>query len=170
MATHWVCKADGTIQCQENPEIPLDVMRAQLAAVIGDKEILRAEKRSHIVIRLCGFPTGRVNAYELTEHGYWLLTHGFIGPMGFALCDFPAAAAAASDSRSAERDDVSTLVEALRSARLTSVGSTPILVRDLIGRPLRVYKAGDALTMDLIPERVNIRVDDSRRIAEIWYG
>ena len=104
MATHWVCKADGTVQCQENPEIPLEVMRAQLAAVIGDKEILRAEKRSHIVIRLCGFPTGRVNAYELTEHGYWLLTHGFIGPMGFALCDLPEAAVAASDSKSAQRD------------------------------------------------------------------
>ena len=166
MATHWVCKADGTIQCQGDPEIPLDVMRAQLAAIIGEREILQAEKRSHIVPDVCGFPTGRMNAYQFTEHGYWLLTHGFVGPMGFTLCDSQGAAPAARGEGRAE----TVLVDALRVTRLTSVGSMPTLIRELIGRPLRVYKAGDPLTQDFIQERVNIQVDESRRIADIWFG
>ncbi len=42
-------------------------MRGELAKIIGEDNILNMEKRSQIMIQKCGMPTGRMNAYEITE-------------------------------------------------------------------------------------------------------
>jgi hypothetical protein len=61
-------------------------MRKELAMIIGEENILRMEKRSQIVVRQCGMPTGNMNAYEITEEGWHILTTGIVGPQGFNLC------------------------------------------------------------------------------------
>ena len=55
-------------------------------------------------------------------------------------------------------------------AEMTSVRNTPTLIRELIGRRCRVYNQGDALTMDFVPDRVNIELTERNRIADIWFG
>ena len=47
---------------------------------------------------------------------------------------------------------------------------TPKSVRSLIGHKCRVYKTGDVLTMDFWPDRVNIEVNASGIIVDIWFG
>lgn len=162
--TVWVCKDDGTIQCQDNPEISLDEMRATLAGLIGDNNIIQQEKRSRIVIRLCGTPTGQMNAYEITELGKSLLFGGIRGPEGFRLCP------GQSSEEPTEGKPVDQASEVIRSARLTSTGATPVLIRELLGRTVRVYTTGDAITQDFRPERVNIEMSTNREIVDIWFG
>ena len=43
-------------------------------------------------------------------------------------------------------------------------------VSTLIGKPSRVYKTGDSLTKDFIPDRVNIELNKSGEIVKIWMG
>ena len=161
----WVCKDDGTIQCQKNPEITLDDMRKRLARLIGEDNILDQEKRSRIVARMCGIPTGRMNAYKLTKQGEYELFHGFSGPDGFRRCGESA------DSRTGVTPEAPEhATQVLVSGRFTSALSTPVLIRELIGRPLRVYRAGDPITGDYQPDRTNIEIDKAGTILEIWFG
>ena len=51
-----------------------------------------------------------------------------------------------------------------------SASTVPVLVRELLGRPCRCYREGDALARDYVPERVNIEHDDEGRINDVWYG
>lgn len=51
-----------------------------------------------------------------------------------------------------------------------TVGTTPVLIRELLGRLGRCYTQGDALTKDFVLERVNIEHDRNGRISDIWYG
>ncbi|MBU0724796.1 MAG: hypothetical protein KJ904_08585 [Alphaproteobacteria bacterium] len=46
----------------------------------------------------------------------------------------------------------------------------PKQVSELIGKPCRVIRPGDAMTRDYRPERVNIFVDAGNRIERITYG
>ncbi len=83
----WVCKHDGTIQCQPDVnEISLQDARAELVEIIGAQNVLRGEKRITTVIQLCGSPTGNHNAFELTDEGYELLVNGAVGPLGWEKC------------------------------------------------------------------------------------
>lgn len=50
------------------------------------------------------------------------------------------------------------------------IKSTPVLIRELVGHPLRVFKPGDVGTMDYVPKRVNIKVDASGFIEDITFG
>ncbi len=43
-------------------------------------------------------------------------------------------------------------------------------VSTLIGKPIRVYETGDAVTDDYVEDRVNIEVSDDRTIKQIWCG
>ena len=160
----WVCKDDGTIQCQENPEITLDEMRAELASLIGEANIIGQEKRSRIVIEVCGSPTGQMNAYQITEVGKRLLFYGIRGPEGFRPCSDE------SQTGVAEGRPPSQALQVIRSGNLTSTNHTPALIRDLIGRTARVYQTGDALTEDYRPERVNIELNTNQEIVDIWFG
>jgi hypothetical protein len=51
-----------------------------------------------------------------------------------------------------------------------TTSATPTIIEELIGRPSRYYTTGDALTDDLIPERVNIEVNNNREIVRVWFG
>jgi hypothetical protein len=141
MANHWVYKPDGTIQCDETERaIPLEEMRVELGGIIGAAEVLRMEKRAVATIRMCGMPAGAVNAYEITEEGWTLLSSGTVGRRGFH--DWP------------EEEEP----------------RGPATVRELIGRPVRVYRRGDPVTMDHRPERVDVETDDSNVIVGIRFG
>ena len=59
-------------------------------------------------------------------------------------------------------------VEAVQAA--TSVGALSVQIRELLNRPLRVYKTGEAITKDFRPERVNIEVSEKNFIRDIWFG
>ncbi|UVO55078.1 hypothetical protein [Sphingomonas sp. SUN039] len=162
----WVCKPDGSIQCEDIAGTPLDVARKQLAAIIGADEILNAVQKHVIVPQTCGLPTGTLNAFELTDTGYFILFHGFVGPLGFKDCPHEIAAAL-GDGAVAAGPLAAGVVN--RISGLTSVHTTPVLIRDLLGRMVRAYHPGDALTEDLRPERVNIEIANGR-IADIWFG
>jgi hypothetical protein len=152
MSSKWVCKLDGTIQCDsDSKEITLEEMRVELESIIGSSNILNMEKRSRIVPDVCGFPTGKVNAYEITEWGAQLLETGFVGRQGFEPCS---------------GDGEVNLAQFLG----TSVRDTPSTIRELIGRTARVYKTGDALTRDWRPERVNIELNETSKVVDIWFG
>lgn len=50
------------------------------------------------------------------------------------------------------------------------VDPTRLLI-DLLGKSLRVYRTGDALTKDLRPDRANVELDPgSGRIVDVWFG
>jgi hypothetical protein len=137
----WVCKQDGTIQCEAAREITLEEMRRELAELIGDSNIIQMEKQSHIVAAVCGAPTGNMNAYEITEDGWHFLNDGIRGRQGFEPCDGE------------------------------SIPNTqPVQIQELVGRLLRVYKTGEAITKDFRPNRVNIETDDQGIIVSIWFG
>ena len=52
----------------------------------------------------------------------------------------------------------------------TRAGALSVQVRELLNRPLRVYKTGDPITEDFRPERVNIEVSEKQFIKDIWFG
>ena len=87
MSTIWVCKHDGTIQCNDDSvEITLEEMREQLELIIGASNVLNMKKKEYPTIQQCDTPTGKMNAYEITEQGWYILNHGIVGPVGFTLC------------------------------------------------------------------------------------
>lgn len=200
MSEIWVYKWDGTVQCQpsEGHEISLDEMREQLAQIVGDKNILNQEKRDALgaVIAQCGTPTWKNNAYQITDEGFYLLMHGFVGPAGFQV--YPdtkiprppvvvaggdnVVPAVAADDRfvpwpfealiSAGGDDNKTAAAVTQIvASLTTVGAQPTMISELVGRACRIYKEGDMITMDWWPQRANIVLSQSgRSIVRIWFG
>lgn len=151
----WVCKYDGKIQCDDNSQsTPLDVMKAELAALIGSDNILSAETRARNVIALCGMPAGGVNAYEITQQGWDILNSGFVGRQGFEPC------AASEDS-----------LEPMLGELISQMAKTrPTKIEELIGRPIRVYKTGDKLTKDYRSNRVNFETDENGSIVSCWFG
>lgn len=184
MASVWVYKLDGTLQCDMGKEISLEQGKKELATLIGAKSILAAEKR-HVPLMfpdLCGAPTGNANVYEITEEGLYILFHGFVGPMGFALWSWGtpkrlSKAKLAEDrpvpwpwSKLAKDGAEPDAMFANLISSLTQVGTHPTEIVDLIGRRCRCYKQGDPLTMDFMPERVNVELNDGGTIHRIWFG
>jgi Peptidase inhibitor I78 family len=184
----WVYNFDGTLQCDLGTEVSVAEARKQLAMLIGDESILAGEKRRVPMMfpAMCGAPTGMANVFQITEEGLYVLFHGFVGPMGFALWtwgdDKPntvAKIAAAAPvlpwpfplsklaNVNAKTDDafVANLI-----ASMTQVGSQPTTLAEIIGRRCRCYKQGDMLTMDYVPQRVNIELDAHSVIQRIWFG
>lgn len=139
----WVCKQDGSIQCEPGGGVTLEEMRKELAELIGEENILKMEQRSVTVIQVCGSPTGNLNAYLITEEGWRLLNDGIRGRQNFNPC---------------EGEDP------------PPPQPVPVQIEELIGRPLRVYKTGEVITQDFISNRVNIETDDQGVIVNIWFG
>ena len=167
----FVSKEDGGIQCQ--PEIKpqtLDEAREELVSLIGEDNVI-GEGHSHqrIVIQLCGHISGLYHHFEITEQGKYILECGTFGPQGFLAC---AGDEGARVSRHEDNDAAETnLGQVLQECNLTSAGSTPVLIRELIGRRVRVYNYGDPITKDLRPGRVNIeREKDGVFIQRVWFG
>lgn len=157
MATVWVYKFDGTIQCDADvQEVPLEVMRGELAVVVGAANILSAKKDQRPMIQLCGMPTGRLNCYELTEEGWLLLSTGMAGMGGFQRID-------EGPAESQEKVNLGRIIGSLTA-------SNPRSVQDLVGHPLRAYKTGDMLALDWRPDRCNIETSQSNVIIKVWFG
>jgi hypothetical protein len=45
-----------------------------------------------------------------------------------------------------------------------------LLATELLNKQARVYRSGDMLTQDFIPERVNIELSSDNKIVRIWLG
>ena len=162
MNTIWVCKPDGTIQCESNSiettsGITLEEMRKELELIIGESNVLKMEKRSCPTVQACGFPTGNMNAYEITEQGWYILNHGIVGPQGFFLCP------ECSPDKSKSEVNIGQLIGALTAANPTNI-------QGLIGHPLRVYNTGDPITADYRPNRFNIEIGKKGLIVNVWFG
>jgi hypothetical protein len=170
MANFWVWRHDGTLQCGQGSEQPLEEAHEQLAAIIGADSVLNGEKRQAPVIlpTVCGAPTGQANAFELTESGYYLLFHGFVGPIGFRpwLDDKLAHVQAGLTSSILGVEEHS----ARKQLTLAGFGAgEPTSIQELFGRQCRAYTVGDALTMDFRPDRFNVGLVNGR-IRELWFG
>ena len=181
----WVYKEDGTRQCGEGTEVPLNVMQNELEKIIGSDNIISAEKRTIPLFypQICGGRNGSANAYKITEDGSKLLFDGFVGNGGFQLwiwenptvgsmtsedpeVPFPLGEAikAATDNSGA-----ASVLHGLMS-HIASVGQHPTLIRELVGRKCRYYHTGDNLTLDFRPNRTNIEVNGQKEIVRIWFG
>ncbi|UQS16595.1 I78 family peptidase inhibitor [Pseudomonas sp. HS6] len=157
MSNVWVYKLDGAVQC--HPEVrktTLAEARKELSGLIGGAQILGEKTGSRIFPSLCGLPEGTFNAFEITEEGWILLSRGIAGPCGFNLLEGNAV-------KSAEDVSVGQLIGSL-------VSSQPQTISQLVGHPLRVYKTGDGLTRDWIPQRCNIELNESGKIVSVWFG
>jgi len=155
MSNVWVCKHNGSIQCDPDSEgQSLDEMRTDLERIVGKDNVLKQTQKNVPVLTMCGLPTGIINAYELTASGYDLLMNGIIGPDGFTQCS------------NNDTDNEIPIGMALRDA----AKQIPTKIEELPGHPLRVYTIGDALTRDYRPRRFNIGLDKNGNIAETWFG
>lgn len=178
MANVFVYRLDDSQQCYpDHPSRSVDDDRKGLAKLIGDTEIIRGVKiRIPIVVsEVCGAPTGMGNVFEITEAGAFKLFRGFIGPMGFKLWTWDPPFSSDKTFSSTRpvpwpwKDiDAGSLQNAL--AALTQVGAQPTALAEIIGRRVRIINEGDAVTMDWIPSRVNIVINDRSEISSIYFG
>ncbi|MDP9572655.1 UNVERIFIED_ORG: hypothetical protein J2W66_003148 [Agrobacterium larrymoorei] len=76
---------------------------------------------------------------------------------------WPFVAVSANDAESSARALANVV------ASLSVAGAIPTTITELIGRVARVYNEGDMITLDYLPQRVNI-VFDRGRISRIWFG
>ncbi len=156
MSNVWVYKFDGTIQCAESRAIPIEEMRKSLELLIGAANVVSMKKTTRYMIQLCGMPTGAINTYEITPAGWMLLKNGISGDGGFQRLD-------EVQGESADSVNLGQLIGSLTA-------SNPQTVQQLVGHPLRVYKTGDPLTLDWLPERCNIETSEERKIVKVWFG
>lgn len=168
MDTIWIVKDDGTRQCDDrNQGTPLDVMAEELKTL--GATVLNSEKRHdcRAINRVCGAPTGQLNAYEISIDDWETIKSSFIGPNGFRAWD-------------CDEKDIGRVAMAggeipwpliNRIALASSASGAPVLIRDLIGRESRYYEDGATITKDFRPDRVNIVTEKgSSTIKEIWFG
>ncbi len=158
MENIWVCKADGTVQCDDNAkEISLEDMKALLAVIIGMSNILNMEKRSLQKFTLCGAPTGKVNAYEITQAGWDILNRGFVGSAGFRRCPDEMHGLDAGET-------------GLGQFIAEMANRNPTDIQNLVGHTVRVYETGAPITMDWRPDRFNVVTNKNGIIVRVWFG
>lgn len=161
-----IFKQDGTKQCRsEIKPVPLKEHAAQLEEVGVKKICASGNVPGPIVVpACCGCPTSQVNAFAISYEDWELLKNGIVGTLGFRLwtsTPFP--------DLDWEPDCV-LHPEPVPQVAMMSLVHGPVLIRELLGRPGRCYRQGDALTQDYRPERVNIEMDAGNRITNIWFG
>jgi hypothetical protein len=189
MQTIWIYKLDGTIQCEAIQETTIDEDRALLKGLIGNAHVLQAEKRYLPSITVCGAPTGACNAFETTQEGWWLLNYGVAGNPGFrqwndefAIVKEPDTAAFEATSAAGKRGISVDPEMPLPKVIDEILGRRPVVPFPpkfppqrsedaLIGKILRVYETGDAISKDWNPQRVNIELaPGTMRIVSAWAG
>lgn len=101
--TIWVFKSDGSVQC-ETGDISLDDARSELGEIVGEQNIGDGRKLNLPGFHptLCGAPTGRVNAFELTDEGWTRFLTGFVGQLGWRRWLYPVPEQASSECQSSE--------------------------------------------------------------------
>jgi hypothetical protein len=188
----WVYKGDGSVQCSPTPGQSLADAKAALVKIIGAANVVGdGEKRIPPGLRsaLCGLPTGRVNAFEITPKGVTLLFTGIVGPGGWMMWrdqwnggsgsspdtdpargieakgpDVPLSLALTPQAGST----ASTPAHLAMTQRL-SIADKPGTIKEMIGHRLRVIGPGDAVTMDYMPSRVNMIIDENHVIQDIGF-
>ncbi len=160
-----VFKADGTTQCEDKAPIPLEHHAAQLRKIGASKICGQGNVAGPFIVpTVCGAPTGRVNAFAIFKEDWDLIVTGIVGTLGFRAWS------------SAPLPDLEMEADCKLSPKGPGVrfppgiGGVPVLIRELLGRPCRCYRQGDALTDDFIPDRVNVEHDEDGRISDIWFG
>lgn len=177
----WIWKCDGTLQCNQGVEIPIRDHLDELSKIIGPDNIISSEKRAVplIIPTVCGAPTGSANCIKLTFEGAYILFRGIVGPLGWKLWIWSDVQGPTARGGEGDTFPVAMLEQTGEGQRgmllnflaaANSAGSQPQLITDLIGRRLRYYKTGDVLTMDYIPERANIEVNEGNIIQSVWFG
>ena len=167
----WVYKDDGTRQCGMGKEITLKEMEEQLARIIGERNILSRMKGQlpGVFPDLCGAPNGHVNMYKIAPEGWTILERGIVGPNGFQRWVF--GVIVGQDGSHVDVDGPETtfpLSAALH--HISSSTTAPVLVRELVGYHLRVVgPKDDVSTLELMPNRVNVFVDDHGTIKQISF-
>ena len=168
MSNIWVVKDDGTRQCDErNKGTPLEVTADELKQL--GATVLDSEKRQdcRVIPRVCGAPTGQLNAHKISRDDWEKIKSGIIGPLGFRewTCDEDLEDTAVLAGGEIPWPFVNRMLLA------TSASSAPVLIRELIGRESRYYEDGSIITEDFRPERVNIVTEKGTNIIkEIWFG
>jgi hypothetical protein len=169
VSSAWVWRHDGTLQCGLGKEETLEEARAQLETVIGSGNVIGGEKRQlpGLIIQMCGAPTGQVNAFQLTPSGFWLLFHGFVGPLNFRpWVDEGMVVEGGVDVWPFKS------LAGVQENHLSLVGTgamDPCCIQELYGHRCRAYNVGDPLTEDYRPDRFNVGLEQGR-IKELWFG
>lgn len=161
-----IFKQDGTIQCNSRqPARPLAQDEADLRQAGVSKICGAANVPGPFQVPFgCFTPTGQVNAFAITEEDWRKLKTGIVGTLGFQLWTNTAVPSFETTKECTVSEDPASI------GFLNPAGSQPILIRELIGRPLRSYEQGAMLTADFRPERVNIEHDAAGLITRIWFG
>ena len=161
-----VYKPDRTIQGEERTPVPLQDHARELTdlgvrTIYGERNVMGPAA----VLSVGGLPTGRVNAFAVAKDEWFnSVVRGSAGPQGFALW-------ACEPLPDLGLDGECRVVRSIGEKRIPAgVGDTPLLIRKLIGRPIRCYQQGDELSKEFIPNRVNVEHDKDQRITDIWFG
>ncbi|MDF1815008.1 MAG: hypothetical protein P1V20_22580 [Verrucomicrobiales bacterium] len=151
-------------QCSKEKPISLEEHKKDLLMRIGGEEnLISSEQKTVKVPTQCGLGNGTANTFLITEHGFFLLNHGFLGNGGFEAWPHP---------EKAKEEVGAQNVKVELPIALSSVGMAPqpTLVKELIGKTARVYTTGDILTEDYRNDRINIELSKSGIIVRIWRG
>jgi hypothetical protein len=160
MENNWIYKADGTIQCQAEPKaISLEDMAQELIKIFGEESIVQQKKLHIPTVKMCGVPTGAINAYELTPKDYYEWEHGIVGKLGFQELDpdlIP---------QTEDENDLTPALDAMNKPNPQGIGELP-------GHLMRTYNTGDPITMDYRPSRFNIETASfsDKTIVSVWFG
>jgi hypothetical protein len=160
MENYWVYKQDSTIQCWEEPiAISLDEMAKELITILGDNSIVKRRKLHIPTVKMCGVPTGALNAYELSPAAFNLWENGTVGKLGFEQLN------PGLIPRDREDKDVSSASGDIDKLQ-------PDRINELPGHLLRAYKTGDPITMDHRPSRFNVETSHliNGMIVRVWFG
>ena len=161
-----IYKQDGTIQCDPNQKprpLAEDEQRltsAGVGKIYGSGNV----PGPNVVIQLCGLPTSQVNAFAISAADWGKLQSGIVGTLGFRLW------VGAQLPKFAAEKNVEVEPGPVTTPMTGNIQAYPVLIRELIGRPVRCYREGDAVTMDFRPERVNIVTDAASVIVDIYFG
>lgn len=161
-----IYKQDGTIQCDPgHPARPLDEDRKRLTeAGVGKIYASGNVPGPDVVTRPCGMPTSQVNAFAISEADWRKLQSGIVGTLGFRLwvgAQLPEFVTKGDDE----------VAPAPTTAPMTgNIQAYPVLIRELIGRPVRCFREGDVVTQDFRPQRTNIVTDAAGVIVDIYFG
>lgn len=165
MKTVVIYKQDGTIQCYPNiPPRPLAEDETALLKLGVGRICDKANVPGPLVVNApCGAPTGQVNSFAIPADDWEQLQAGIVGTLGFK--PWTGAPLPEMDLGPCCESSPPTGWHGTRSG----ADGTPVLIRELVGRPVRCYRLGDPITKDFRPDRVNIVHLDSR-VTDVWFG
>jgi len=161
---------DDTLQCEDFPvPRPIDNDASVLRELGATKICAQAKVPGpYLYAAQCGLPTGQVNAFQLAKSDWETIKKSYVGPLAFK--EWPNSAYPKLDPTGECEKSTSEAIEENGKPSLLNGGKEGVPIGGLLGRTLRCYTTGDALTDDYRPERVNIEKDKEGKIVSIWFG